>query len=188
MIRCRYVVTGANSGCGLETSRQLAKQGATVILACRNAERGEAVATEVNGIFLTTLDLSSLQSIRDFVKVCREKYDHLDGLVNNAGIMACPYAKTKDGFEMQEGCNHLGRFLLVHVLTPMLLKTAETTGMYHLELWHCPHAQQLLQLWPPKRIQVLTLMTSTGTIVNTMNLLLTVKANSQTIFTRSVPQ
>jgi NAD(P)-dependent dehydrogenase (short-subunit alcohol dehydrogenase family) len=80
-----FIVTGANSGCGLETTRQLVKQGGTVILACRNAERGQVAAKETNGIFLTTLDLASLQSIRDFVDAFKEKYDRLDGLVNNAG-------------------------------------------------------------------------------------------------------
>lgn len=122
------IVTGANSGCGLETSRQLSKQGATIILACRNAERGEAAAADVKGTFLAPLDLSDLQSIRDFVKAFEDKYDRLDALVNNAGIMACPNAITKDGFEMQFGCNHLGHFLLMHLLTPLLLKTAEKTG------------------------------------------------------------
>ena len=122
------IVTGANSGCGLETSRQLVKQGATVILACRNQERGEAAAADVKGVFLTTLDLADLQSVRDFVSAFEGKYQRLDALVNNAGIMACPYGKTKDGFEMQFGCNHLGHFLLMNLLTPMLLKTAEETG------------------------------------------------------------
>lgn len=121
------IVTGANSGCGLETSRQLAKQGATVILACRSPERGEAAAMEVGGVFLP-LDLASLDSVRRFAKDFQVKYDRLDVLINNAGIMACPYAKTKDGFEMQIGCNHLGHFLLSQLLTPLLLKTADTTG------------------------------------------------------------
>jgi NAD(P)-dependent dehydrogenase (short-subunit alcohol dehydrogenase family) len=122
------IVTGANSGCGLETSRQLAKQGATVVLACRSQEKAEKAAVDVGGVFIAPLDLASLDSVRDFVKVFQEKYDRLDALVNNAGIMACPYAKTKDGFEMQFGCNHLAHFLLMHLLTPLLLKTAETTG------------------------------------------------------------
>jgi len=122
------IVTGANSGCGLETARQLSKQGATVILGCRNQERGETAAKDVGGIFLAPMDLSSLQSIRDFVKAFQDKYDRLDALVNNAGIMACPFAKTKDGFEMQIGCNHLGHFLLMRLLTPLLLKTCEKTG------------------------------------------------------------
>ena len=122
------IVTGANSGCGLETSRQLAKQGATVVLACRNESKGEEAAQEVGGTFVAPMDLSSLQSIRDFCKAFQAKYDRLDVLVNNAGIMACPYSKTKDGFEMQFGCNHLGHYLLMRLLTPLMLKTAETTN------------------------------------------------------------
>jgi len=121
------VVTGANSGCGLETARQLAQQKATVVMACRNAERGEAAAKEVGGVFLAPMDLGSLDSVRDFVKAFEAKYDRLDVLVNNAGIMRCPYATTKDGFEMQIGCNHLGHFLLAQLLTPVMLKTAEVT-------------------------------------------------------------
>jgi NAD(P)-dependent dehydrogenase (short-subunit alcohol dehydrogenase family) len=122
------IVTGANSGCGLETSRQLCKQGATVVLACRSKERGEAAAQEVgeNGFFLQ-LDLSDLDSVRAFGNAFEAAYDRLDALVNNAGIMACPFGKTKQDFEMQIGCNHLAHFLLQQLLTPMLLKTAETT-------------------------------------------------------------
>jgi NAD(P)-dependent dehydrogenase (short-subunit alcohol dehydrogenase family) len=76
------IITGANSGCGLETARQLVTQGATVILACRNEERGEAAAKDVGGIFLK-LDLASLDSVRDFVKEFETKYDRVDVLVNN---------------------------------------------------------------------------------------------------------
>lgn len=124
------VVTGSNSGCGLETSRQLAKQGATVVLACRNASKGKAAVEDIGNkaVFLTTLDLSSLESVRGFASAFLDKYDRLDALVNNAGIMMCPYATTKDGFEMQFGCNHLGHFLLMRLLTPMLLETAKKTG------------------------------------------------------------
>lgn len=122
------IVTGANSGCGLETSRQLTEQGATVILACRNVERGEEAAQEVNGVFIAPLDLSSLDSVRSFVTAFLIKFDRLDALVNNAGVMACPRATTKDGFEWQFGCNHLAHFLLMHLLTPLLLTTAEKTN------------------------------------------------------------
>lgn len=130
------IVTGANGGIGLETSRQLCQQGATVILACRNEERGEKAAFDVTnnnnnngggtGIYLF-LDLANLKSVRDFVTNFSSKYDRLDALVNNAGVMMCPHWKTEDGFEMQFGCNHLGHFLLTSLLTPMLLKTSETT-------------------------------------------------------------
>ena len=95
------IVTGANSGVGLETSKQLAHQGAIVILACRNAQRGEDAVKEVGGaaIFLTTLDLASLESVKAFVEKFLATYKRLDALINNAGIMACPYATTKEGFE-----------------------------------------------------------------------------------------
>lgn len=122
------IVTGANSGIGLETSRRLVQQKATVILACRNVEKGEAAAKEVGGVFLAPMDLASLQSVRDFANAFLEKYDRLDILVNNAGIMACPFGTTKDGFETQIGCNHLGHFLLQQLLTPLLLRTADETG------------------------------------------------------------
>lgn len=126
------IVTGANSGCGLETSRQLVRQGATVVMACRNAERGAAAAAGIGddekAVFLTTMDLGSLASIRAFSSEFLDKYDRLDALINNAGIMACPFAKTKDGFEMQIGCNHLGHFLLQQLLLPVMLRTAEKTG------------------------------------------------------------
>lgn len=120
-------MTGANSGIGLETARQLSKQGAKVILACRNVEKGTAAAEEAGGIFLEALDLSSLSGVRNFVKAFKEDYDRLDVLVNNAGIMMCPYQTTKDGFEMQIGVNHLGHFLLMRLLTPLLVETAKTT-------------------------------------------------------------
>lgn len=123
------IVTGANSGCGLETSRQLTKQGATVVLACRNKERGEAAAAEVgvNGTFLP-LDLASLQSVHDFAAAFQGKFDRLDVLVNNAGIMMVPYGRTKDNLEMQMGCNHVAHFLLFTLLAPLLEKTAQATG------------------------------------------------------------
>eukprot|EP00536_Pseudo-nitzschia_multiseries_P001462 jgi/Psemu1/3391/gm1.3391_g len=133
------IVTGANSGIGLETARQLSKQGATVIVACRSEEKGTAAAEDIGGTatatatatgsakFLTTLDLASLESVRAFAKAFQDAYDRLDILVNNAGIMACDAQKTEDGFEMQFGVNHLGHFLLMRLLTPMLVATAKTT-------------------------------------------------------------
>lgn len=121
-----YIVTGANSGCGLEISRQLVKQGATVILACRSADRGKEAAKDVKGKFLVPMDLSSLQSVKDFVEAFKSsEWGHrLDGLVNNAGIMSCPYGVTKDNFEMQFGCNHLAHFLLMTSLVDLMIKTS----------------------------------------------------------------
>ncbi len=89
-------------------------------LACRNQEKGEIAGKDVGGTFLTTMDLASLDSVKEFVKVFTEKYDgRLDALVNNAGIMACPFGKTKDGFETQFGCNPLAHFYLMEFLTPL---------------------------------------------------------------------
>lgn len=122
------IVTGANSGIGLETVRQLTSQNATVILACRNESKAQAAIDDVGSGKFLPLDLSDLSSVRSFAKDFLSSYDRLDVLVNNAGIMACPYGKTKDGFENQIGCNHLAHFLLFKLLTPILLKTAEDSG------------------------------------------------------------
>jgi NAD(P)-dependent dehydrogenase (short-subunit alcohol dehydrogenase family) len=122
------VITGANSGIGLVTATQLAKQGATVVIACRNAAKGaEAVKKASSGeniIVCMALDLSSLESVRAFAAEFQGKHSRLDFLVLNAGVMACPKSLTKDGFEMQFGTNHLGHFLLANLLLPTLKKTA----------------------------------------------------------------
>ena len=121
------VVTGANSGLGLATARELARAGAHVVLACRNLEKGEAaraaIAAEVPGaqLELESLDLSSLDSVRSFASAYREGHDGLDLLINNAGVMATPRRHTADGFELQFGTNHLGHF----ALTGLLLEAIE---------------------------------------------------------------
>ncbi len=126
------IVTGANSGLGLETTRALAAKGAHVIMACRSAERGrialDAVKKQTPGasLELVTLDLASLASIRDFAEQVRRSYERLDLLFNNAGIMAIPHRETKDGFEMQFGTNHLGHFALTGLLLPTLLATPQS--------------------------------------------------------------
>lgn len=121
------VVTGANSGIGYVTARELARKGARVILACRSETRGTAaghlLAAEVPGadIELARLDLGDLASVRQFAQTF--SYDRLDLLVNNAGVMALPYGTTVDGFETQFGVNHLGHFALTGLLLPVLLDT-----------------------------------------------------------------
>jgi NAD(P)-dependent dehydrogenase (short-subunit alcohol dehydrogenase family) len=116
------VVTGANSGLGLVTARELARAGARVVLACRNAAKGEAARRELEArvpgakLELEELDLASLASVRDFAERLREAHDGLDLLVNNAGIMASPRRETADGFELQLGTNHLGHFALTGLL------------------------------------------------------------------------
>ncbi|MEM6929575.1 MAG: oxidoreductase, partial [Myxococcota bacterium] len=121
------VVTGANSGIGLEAARMLAKAGAHVVLACRNPAKAQAardaIAAEIHGASLAVrpLDLADLASVRTFAEAFRDEHDGLDVLVNNAGIMAIPRRETADGFEMQLGTNHLGHFALTGQLLPELL-------------------------------------------------------------------
>ncbi|MER5379979.1 oxidoreductase [Streptomyces sp. NPDC002688] len=125
------VVTGANSGLGYVTARELARRGARVVLACRSEGRGaEAVdrlVAEVPGaeVEFIQLDLGELDSVREFASVCERTHDRLDLLVNNAGVMALPLGRTADGFETQFGVNHLGHFALTGLLLPMI---AETPG------------------------------------------------------------
>jgi NAD(P)-dependent dehydrogenase (short-subunit alcohol dehydrogenase family) len=123
------IVTGANSGLGYNTARALALKGAKLIMACRNMEKGElarlkilegSVAIEPE---VWQLDLASLESVKQFVKRFSETGSRLGLLINNAGLMAIPYYKTKDGFEMQFGVNHLGHFALTAGLWPFLVKS-----------------------------------------------------------------
>ena len=107
------VVTGANSGLGLSTARELARAGAHVVLACRNLEKGAEAQREVGSDSeLEQLDLASLDSVREFADRFRAAHDGLDLLINNAGLMAPPHGVTADGFELQFGTNVLGHFAL----------------------------------------------------------------------------
>jgi NAD(P)-dependent dehydrogenase (short-subunit alcohol dehydrogenase family) len=123
-----YVVTGANSGAGFATMEQLVRQGAHVIAACRRLTAGEeAVASMLShrgSAQVLELDLGSLASVRRFVQSFLDRYERLDGLVNNAGVMNTPEGRTVDGFETQFGINHLGHFLLTELLLDVL-KTSE---------------------------------------------------------------
>lgn len=146
------IVTGANTGIGKETAAELARRGAHVIMACRSAERGNAAKQDIlkaygsesktaftanvandeikkglrnvteDQLQLEDLDLASLESVRAFAE--RFKDTTIDYLINNAGIMACPYGETKDGFEMQIGTNHLGPMLLTELLLPSIKRAA----------------------------------------------------------------
>lgn len=125
------VVTGANSGIGLVSANQLAKQGATLIYACRRvgeAEKAIAALKEEHPTAIASarpLDLGDLTSVRAFAAGLLAEHDTLHGLLNNAGVMnTSADAKTKDGFEMQIGVNHLGHFLLTDLLLPALKKGA----------------------------------------------------------------
>ncbi len=112
------IVTGANSGLGLVAARELARHGAHVVLACRNAAKGEAAVAEIEAVApgarveLASLDLSSLASVQEFADGYLAAHDGLDLLINNAGLMAPPRGETADGFELQFGTNHLGHFAL----------------------------------------------------------------------------
>jgi NAD(P)-dependent dehydrogenase (short-subunit alcohol dehydrogenase family) len=116
------IVTGANSGLGLVTARELARAGAHVVMACRNLEKGEdarraiAAAAPAAEVELEQLDLSSLDSVRSFAATYLQAHDGLDLLINNAGVMATPRRRTADGFELQFGTNHLGHFALTGLL------------------------------------------------------------------------
>jgi len=123
------IVTGSNTGIGLETARVLAKQGAHVIMACRDVNKASTAASGFieqapGGVEVLELDLSSLASVRKFVEEFNAQNIPLHVLINNAGVMACPYMKTKDGFENQLGTNHLGHFLLTTLLIPRLKEGA----------------------------------------------------------------
>ncbi|KAA3655738.1 MAG: SDR family NAD(P)-dependent oxidoreductase [Chloroflexi bacterium] len=123
------IVTGANSGIGYETARALAQKGATVILACRSLPKGETAVSQIRqetptaNLDLMQLDLSDLSSVRQFVQEFKEQYKQLDLLVNNAGVMVPPFTKTKDGFELQFGTNHLGHFALTGQLLDLIIRT-----------------------------------------------------------------
>jgi NAD(P)-dependent dehydrogenase (short-subunit alcohol dehydrogenase family) len=111
-----FVVTGANSGIGLVAARELGRAGARVVLAVRDAAKGEQAAASIEGATeVRRLDLADLDSVRAFAA---EWQGDLDVLVNNAGVMAVPEQRTKDGFEMQIGTNHLGHFALTNLLLP----------------------------------------------------------------------
>lgn len=123
------IVTGANSGIGLEAARILANRGARVILAVRNQQKGKAAVASIQAknnqakVEVMRLDLSDLTSVRSFAHEFINRFDTLDLLINNAGVMVPPYEKTKDGFELQFGSNHLGHFALTGLLLPLLKKT-----------------------------------------------------------------
>ncbi|KAK7118289.1 hypothetical protein R3I94_021952 [Phoxinus phoxinus] len=144
------IITGANTGIGKETARDLARRGARVIMACRDLEKAESARGELmedsgnQNIVVKKLDLSDTKSIRAFAELINKEEKQVNILINNAGIMMCPYSKTADGFEMQFGVNHLGHFLLTYLLLDLLKKStpsriinvasvAHTWGSIHLD-------------------------------------------------------
>jgi NAD(P)-dependent dehydrogenase (short-subunit alcohol dehydrogenase family) len=120
------VVTGANSGLGLATARELVRAGARVTLAVRDPARGEAAAATLDGdVTVRRLDLADLESVRAFAAAWSGP---LDVLVNNAGIMMVPAGLTVDGFELQFGTNHLGHFALTNLLLPSVTDRVVTVS------------------------------------------------------------
>lgn len=122
----RVIVTGANSGLGLVTARELARAGAKVTVAVRNLEKGTAAAETMTGgqVEVRKLDLQDLASVHEFA----DTVESVDVLVNNAGIMAVPLSRTVDGFESQIGTNHLGHFALTNLLLPKVTDRVVTVS------------------------------------------------------------
>lgn len=120
------VVTGANSGIGLVSARELARVGAHVVLAVRDQERGRTAAASITGSTeVRQLDLADLASVRAFA---REWDGDLNVLINNAGVMAIPQRRTVDGFELQLATNHLGHFALTNLLLPYITDRVVTVA------------------------------------------------------------
>ncbi|XP_032359678.1 retinol dehydrogenase 12, like isoform X1 [Etheostoma spectabile] len=124
------VITGANTGIGKETAIDLAKRGAKVIMACRDMEKAQAALKEViensgnENVVCMKLDLADSKSIKEFAEAINKGESRLNILINNAGVMVCPFGKTADGFEMQIGVNHFGHFLLTYLLLDLIKKSA----------------------------------------------------------------
>ncbi len=124
------IVTGANTGIGLETAVALAEAGATVVLACRTPTKAEAAVDEIRSrapgavVEVLELDLGSLASVRTAANETRERFPTVDLLINNAGVMMPPRSTTADGFELQFGTNHLGHFAYTGLVLPTMTATA----------------------------------------------------------------
>ncbi|MCA9621001.1 MAG: SDR family NAD(P)-dependent oxidoreductase [Myxococcales bacterium] len=138
------VVTGANSGLGLETTRALAKHGARVILASRSVDKANAAVATIQGevpdaeLEVIVLDLADLASVERFATELAARHPSLDLLINNAGVMALPRRETADGFEMQIGTNHLGHFALTARLWPLLREAPAARVVTVSSLMHYP--------------------------------------------------
>ena len=123
------VITGSNSGIGRVTATEIAKMGAQVVMVCRNKDRSEAVRDDINALTglnncdLFLCDVSSQASVAEFGKAFRAKYDKVDVLVNNAGLMMGAREVNEAGIEMMMATNHLGYFLVTHELLPLLKKS-----------------------------------------------------------------
>lgn len=120
------VITGSNSGIGRITATEIAKMGAQVVMVCRNEEKAKAVQDDINALTglnncdLFICDFSSHASIKQFAKAFRMKYNHIDVLINNAGVILGERQENEDGLEMMFATNHLGYFLVTHYLLDLL--------------------------------------------------------------------
>ncbi|CAH1995551.1 unnamed protein product [Acanthoscelides obtectus] len=123
------IITGGASGIGLETTKELSKRGANIILAIRNAEKGTKAVEEIKNFYqkakvtVKILDMSEFSSIRAFAQQIIDEYEKIDILINNAGIIFHPYKRTSEGNELTFVTNYLGPFLLTHLLLPALNKS-----------------------------------------------------------------
>lgn len=124
------IITGANTGIGKHAATDLAKRGARIIMACRDMEKANAALKEVieasgnQNVVTCRLDLADTKSIREFAEKINTEEKQVNILINNAGVMVCPYGKTADGFEMQIGVNHMGHFLLTYLLLDLIKSSA----------------------------------------------------------------
>ena len=138
------IITGGNTGIGKETALSLAQRGARVYIACRNMDKGQLALEEIKevsgnkDVYLMKLDLASCKSIREFAAEYRKKEDRLHIMLLNAGVMITPNKKTAEGFEYQFGINHLGHFLLTHLLIDMLKECAPSRVVVVSSLAHIP--------------------------------------------------
>jgi len=156
------LVTGANSGIGLEAVKLFAANGAEVIMACRNTAKAQAAVEQVRGLtpnaslIVMPLDLADLASITAFVVALKERISKLDVLLNNAGLMAPPLQRTRDGFEIQFGTNHLGHFALTGPLLDLLEaapapRIVQISSLAHRSgkiMWGNLNAEKRYSRWP----------------------------------------
>ena len=138
------IVTGANSGLGLVTAKELAGKWCHVVMACRSANKAEAAAKEITNAYpkasieILALDLSSMDSIKSFSDEIHKRFKAIDLLCNNAGVMDIPFRKTTEGFEMQFGTNHLGHFALTGRLLDLIAHTEGARIVTTSSLMHIP--------------------------------------------------
>ena len=150
------LITGSNSGLGLAAAKVMAKHGARVIMACRNATKAEAAADDVRAtatgpVEVVSLDLSDLDSVDSCAQALLKSEKKLDLLMNNAGLMAIDHATTKQGFEMQFGVNHLGHFALTAKLAPLVLRTPDSRIVNMSSFGHRPGRLHIDDLMFEKR-------------------------------------